>query len=111
MKEQIIYHTNSGKQFYDIEEARTCEHVDELKAMQRELYNQILDLQEVCEHHHMTIEARADTGNYDRSEDSYWFDADCRACGKNWHVDQSEQSIVRERNRNSHLDPRIIIKK
>lgn len=111
MKEQTIYHTDSGKQFYDIDEAKIREAVDELADRQREIFNQIADIQEVCEHHHMTIEARANTGNYDKSEDCYWFIADCRACGKHFHVDQSEQSIVRERNRNSHLDPRIIIKK
>lgn len=109
MKEQITYKTESGLEFYDKDEALICESIDDIKKQQRELSNKIKSIQETCQHHHMTIQACADTGNYDRSQDEYWFNADCRACGKNWRVDQSEQSLVRERNRSN--DPRVIIKK
>jgi len=111
MKEQIIYHTDSGEAFYDIDEAQIREQLDALRVKQREIFNEICDIQELCSHNHMTIETKSDTGNYDRSDDCYWFNANCRACGKSWRVDQSENSLVRDRHRNSHKDPRIIIKK
>lgn len=45
-------------------------------------------IQSHCKHINKTSESKANTGNYDRSEDSYWIVYDCPDCGKHWSVDQ-----------------------
>jgi hypothetical protein len=41
-------------------------------------------LQERCTHPAATKKARSDTGNWDRSQDSYWYECACADCGKKW---------------------------
>jgi hypothetical protein len=41
-------------------------------------------LQGRCTHPAATKEAKSDTGNWDRSQDSYWCEFACADCGKNW---------------------------
>ncbi len=54
------------------------------------LYNDIKDLQEVCPHDNLQGKFGANTGNYDRSNDSYWVDFVCQDCKKRWSEDQME---------------------
>lgn len=49
-----------------------------------------LSFQENCTHDFVTIEAKSDTGNYDRSQDCYWFSIECKCCNKRWNEDQDK---------------------
>lgn len=46
------------------------------------------DLQEICQHPSATKVNKGDTGNWDRSQDSYWRECKCPDCGKQWNEDQ-----------------------
>ncbi|ELL7856502.1 hypothetical protein ENKO_114 [Klebsiella phage fENko-Kae01] len=109
MREEKIYYSDSGEQFYDIDEACINDRVQELKKQAAAIYQKLEKITDNCNHNHMTIKAYSDTGNYCRSDDSYWYEAKCRACGKTWNVDQDEDSIVKERHRSG--DRRVIIQK
>ena len=117
MKETIIYQTKDLKQFYDKEEAEINEEITVMQHRINELYSEIVKIQERCPHMRMTLEAKSDTGNYCKSDDEYWFSAECRSCGKTFRVSQSERGIVHERYMAGNYgnpnirDPRVIIKK
>lgn len=48
----------------------------------------ILALQQQCTHPVVTRIPKSDTGNYDRSQDRYWYDCRCVDCDKRWLEDQ-----------------------
>lgn len=107
MKEVKIYYSDNGQMFYDMEEATTNDKISELKKEVARIYGEIQKLQDNCSHHHMTVSAHADTGNYCRSDDSYWYEGACRACGERFSFEQSEDSILKERHRALGRDPRV----
>lgn len=111
MREEKIYYTDNGEQFFDLEEAERREAIISIQKKQAALYKEIQDLQDTCQHRHMTVCARSDTGNYCRSDDEYWYEGECRSCGERWRVDQSENSIVRDRYSKRNSDPKVIVKK
>ena len=41
-----------------------------------------------CEHENVDMVARSNTGNYDPSNDSYWYDCRCLDCDRFWMEDQ-----------------------
>lgn len=43
---------------------------------------------QICKHEDTTRKYRADTGNYDPSQDRYWIECVCEICGKHWTEDQ-----------------------
>lgn len=45
-------------------------------------------LQAACPHTQVTKVAKSNTGNYDPSVDSYWYEFSCPDCGKWWTEDQ-----------------------
>src|SRR6516165_11138876 len=45
-----------------------------------------------CNHPELVGEYKANTGNWDRSDDSYWVEYKCPNCDKYWTEDQSEAS-------------------
>ena len=45
-------------------------------------------LQNLCPHPNASKKHCGDTGNWDRSEDSYWIEYKCPDCKKFWTVDQ-----------------------
>lgn len=45
-------------------------------------------LQSECTHPDASKTYRGDTGNYDRSQDSFWIEHKCPDCGKFWTTDQ-----------------------
>ncbi|QBQ74740.1 hypothetical protein BcepSauron_360 [Burkholderia phage BcepSauron] len=45
-------------------------------------------LRDACPHLNVQKKARSDTGNWSRSDDRYWYDCTCPACGKHWTEDQ-----------------------
>lgn len=44
----------------------------------------IKELQEKCEHPHATKVGRGSTGNYDPTQDCYWWEFKCPDCDKFW---------------------------
>jgi hypothetical protein len=46
------------------------------------------ELQQICQHPNVEKKYRGDTGNYDRTADSYWIDFKCPDCGKKWWESQ-----------------------
>lgn len=50
-----------------------------------ELYLKIAEEREKCEHKNLTIKYGADTGNWCRSDDTYWLDVKCDDCGQTFH--------------------------
>ncbi len=59
-----------------------------LKGVQAKAIIDILDFREECQHEYVKIKACSDTGNYDRSQDSYWYEIECKCCEKRWNEDQ-----------------------
>jgi hypothetical protein len=53
--------------------------------------NKLINLQNKCSHPEKDCEFiyKADTGNWDRSQDSYWTNYKCFRCGKYWTKDGS----------------------
>lgn len=52
------------------------------------LANELRRLQTSCPHPNYEKVAKSNTGNYDPSQNSYWYDCTCHECGKNWWIDQ-----------------------
>jgi len=50
---------------------------------------QYKQLQMDCEHPRKLKTAKSDTGNWDRSQDSYWYEIYCPDCDKHWTEPQS----------------------
>lgn len=57
---------------------------DAIKVVYEELRKREKALQEACPHDNHTRTARANTGNYDTSQDYYWYDCYCPDCDKRW---------------------------
>jgi hypothetical protein len=49
----------------------------------------LLELQAQCTHPSATKTPKSNTGNWDRSQDAYWYDFSCPDCGKRWSEDQT----------------------
>lgn len=49
---------------------------------------QILEIQNDCIHVNVTKVPKADTGNWCRSDDEYWYDCKCADCFKFWREKQ-----------------------
>lgn len=111
MKESKIYYSDSGQLFYDIDEAVVNDKMEELRKQSAEIYNKMQQLQENCSHKHMTVSAYSDTGNYCRSDDSFWYEGTCRACGQTFREDQSYGGILDKRYTAIGRDPRVEKKK
>jgi hypothetical protein len=60
--------------------------IQELKAQREAIDTQIKNIQEACSHPDPALKKnpRSDTGNWDRSQDSYWFECHCTLCDKKW---------------------------
>lgn len=111
MREEKIYYSDSGQLFYDIDEAEINDKMAELKKQSAAIYAQMQQLRDNCNHNHMTVSAHSDTGNYCRSDDSYWYEGTCRACGEHFSYEQSEDTILSRRHRALGSDPRVEKKK
>lgn len=111
MKEVKVYYSDSGQLFYDIDEASINDKMAELRKAQAAIYQKMQDLQDNCSHNHMTVSAHSDTGNYCRSDDSYWYDGTCRACGQTFRYDQSDDTVLSRRYSALGRDPRVEKKK
>jgi hypothetical protein len=53
-----------------------------------QLQQKIKDAQEVCQHEGVKKTPGANTGNWCKDDDSYWYTFDCPVCGKIWREDQ-----------------------
>lgn len=61
------------------------------------------EFQEKCEHPYLIIKPDSDTGNYSRSEDSYWYECRCKLCNDSWRVDSKDEKY----NTYKSTDPNI----
>jgi hypothetical protein len=57
---------------------------ERLEARMKKLAEDISALQTACPHTGAFRKAKADTGNWDRGHDSYWYEFKCLECGKFW---------------------------
>jgi hypothetical protein len=57
---------------------------ERLLTKSKKLSNDLLELQESCPHAKVAKVAKADTGNWDRGQDSYWYEFRCPECAKFW---------------------------
>ena len=46
--------------------------------------NKLIELQTECKHLRTTKTAKADTGNFFKGDDEYWYDCICLDCNKHW---------------------------
>lgn len=58
-------------------------HYKEIERLQ----SLILKYQEKCKHKNLSKKAHGDTGNYDPSNDRYWYEYHCFDCNKRWTED------------------------
>ena len=58
----------------------------------QKIYGEIKMIQANCAHVGLTGKFKGDTGNYCKSDDSYWVEFKCLNCGKQWVEDQKEVS-------------------
>lgn len=52
------------------------------------LARELAKLQATCNHPNLEKNYKANTGNYDRSADSYWIEFKCPDCRKRWIQEQ-----------------------
>jgi hypothetical protein len=64
------------------------ENRENLQAHITSLSGEIDKLREKCTHPNVTKTPRSNTGNWDRSQDAYWYDFACPDCGKRWMEEQ-----------------------
>lgn len=64
--------------------------VNKIKKQIKTLQKELKQIQDECSHPKVCLEkeARSNTGNYDPSDDHYWYDLHCTLCGKRWSEDQ-----------------------
>jgi hypothetical protein len=67
---------------------RIRESREEVQAQIMHYTNELIAIQDRCTHPGAMKENKANTGNYDRSQDTYWKDCVCPDCGKRWMEDQ-----------------------
>lgn len=61
--------------------------IDRVKAHLKEIdkhYGMIKTLQKNCKHKHVEKIPKSDTGNWDKSQDEYWYEITCFDCDKYW---------------------------
>lgn len=104
MKVEQIFISDSGKKFYDAESCALHDKIQKNNKKIEKLYSVKEELQNTCTHSHLTVRAESDTGNWCKSDDSYWYSGSCDVCGKSFTFDQSERSILRAAYNSS--DPR-----
>jgi len=52
------------------------------------LRKNLSEIQETCPHINLTKTSHGSTGNYDPTQDSYWYEFICHDCGKRWSEEQ-----------------------
>jgi len=62
--------------------------VEELLKSVKDLNLLVIEFQVVCTHPNASKEARSNTGNWDPSADSYWYQCKCPDCQKAWTEEQ-----------------------
>lgn len=64
--------------------------IEEYRAQINILQQKIDAIQNACSHpaECVTVKHGADTGNWNRADDSYWIDYHCSLCDKRWTEEQ-----------------------
>lgn len=60
-----------------------------LRDISNKALNDVFEFQENCPHTFVKVKAESDTGNWCKSDDSYWYSIECKCCSKHWTEDQS----------------------
>lgn len=60
----------------------------------KELQSGINKSRNRCKHKNHTKVNKANTGNWDRNDDSYWTDCSCSNCGAKWKTTQGINPII-----------------
>lgn len=69
---------------------QTRDRLDKQFDVLRDKYNAN---QDVCPHENLVYSREGSSGNWDRSEDSYWFHFLCDDCNKNWTAPQTYEEL------------------
>jgi hypothetical protein len=64
------------------------ERKEDILAQLASLQIELEGVRNKCTHPNAVKQNNASTGNWDRSQDSYWKDCKCPDCGKSWREDQ-----------------------
>lgn len=64
--------------------SRIRKKYEEIIDQQDLLHNQLIALQNSCQHLKVEKEFHSDTGNYCKQDDCYWVECKCPECGKFW---------------------------
>jgi len=98
-KEQVI-------EYHELKSSEDKEFADQrliylgLNAASNHALNNLLEFREKCEHKYVKIESHSDTGNWCKSDDSYWYSIECKCCDKRWREDQSTSQYRRSNDKN-----------
>ena len=61
-----------------------------LESKEKQISIDLQNLRDICPHENLTGENHGDSGNWSRSDDSYWCVFTCQDCGKRWSEDQED---------------------
>ena len=70
------------------EQERICALRERLELQRKTIDDHLKYLQQECSHLRAVSVPRADTGNYCKADDRYWYEHSCPDCGKKWTTDQ-----------------------
>lgn len=70
------------------EQERIKDHKQSLDAERIDLNVRLSIIQNRCTHPFVIKVAESDTGNYDKTQDAFWYKCECPDCGKHWTEDQ-----------------------
>ena len=61
---------------------------DTIEKHQKHWHEELVNLQDNCPHTDVVKTGHSDTGNWSKSDDSYWYEFRCPDCGRFWTEDQ-----------------------
>lgn len=75
--------------------------VDRLEKKIQLLMQERMEIQNSCPHNNIQYTPKGDTGNWDRNDDSYWYEIICLDCKKKFSIDQNRDSYEYLKARNA----------
>lgn len=88
IKEITVYTTSDGKVWNEKEVAELRESIFIQKKKVKKEEDELKTIINKCKHEYVKLKAKSDTGNYCKSDDCYWYEIECKVCGKRWDEDQ-----------------------
>lgn len=90
-KEAVMEYHTANEKFESEVAAKRKEFLQINETLSKALAAKLV-FQEECNHDYVTISAHSDTGNWCKSEDSYWFEIKCKCCERSWREDQGKSN-------------------